>query len=73
MSDSYKEFENRFSTNWFSASWVEVEQKPKERKVLKKDLATLEVELEKINQEIDTISQKQLRLSNLAKFYEQNV
>ncbi|MDD3437051.1 MAG: hypothetical protein PHC64_07875 [Candidatus Gastranaerophilales bacterium] len=70
MSGLYKDFEKRFSSQWFSANWAEIEVKPQERKSYRKDLETLQTELNEIKENIEFISQKQLRLSNLAKFYE---
>lgn len=71
MSGLYDDFEKRHTDSWFPAGWVEVEvKKPEVQQVLRKDLATLQSELEQIEESIKTISQKQLRLSNLAKLYE---
>lgn len=72
MANLYNEFEKRFNNAWFSAGWVEVKAESKEQKTqnLKKDVATLQAELEKIQENIETISLKKLRLSNLAKLYE---
>lgn len=69
MSNLYQDFEKRFTDSWFSAGWVEVEPKKQESNVARKDLNTLEIELQEINQELENISQKQLRLANLAKLY----
>ena len=74
MSDLYDKFENRFTNAWFSSGWVEVETKPKEAKSQsvnnsRKDLLMLQEELDDIQEHIENISQKQLRLANLAKFY----
>lgn len=63
------EFERRHTDSWFAAGWVEVEVKPQKAQIAKKDLAVLETELQKLNDEIENISMKQLRLSNLAKLY----
>lgn len=70
MSNLYNDFEKRFDNAWFSAGWVEVEAKPKETNFARKDLGTLQAELEQIQEHIDTVAQKQLRLSNLAKLYD---
>jgi hypothetical protein len=70
MSDLYESFEKRFTSAWFSVGWIEAEAKqPQEREVLRKDLAILESELDEINKSLESIAQKQLRLANLAKFY----
>lgn len=70
MSNFYNEFEKRFTNEWFSSSWSEMEVKPKEVNVKRKDLTMLQAELEQIEENIEIIAQKQLRLSNLAKLYE---
>lgn len=74
MSNLYDEFENKYKFSWFSAGWVDVEVKPQVAQAasisMKKDLQTLEGELEAINQTLENISEKQLRLANLAKFYQ---
>lgn len=69
MSNLYNDFEQRFTGNWFSADWVEVKTIAENKQIFHKDLSTLESELDMINETIETISQKQLRLANLAKFY----
>lgn len=73
MEDMYEEFEKRYTDKWFSAGWVEIEaQKHKSAKTVEynhKDLATLENELEMLNDNMDEIVEKQLRLANLAKLY----
>ncbi len=71
MSNMYDDFENRFTGKWFSAGWVEVLPKEVEKEITRKDLVTLESELAEINETMDLISQKQLRLANLAKMYNQ--
>lgn len=65
-----EKFEKRFNNNWFSANWSEVEVKPNSTKVDRKDLQTLQAELEQIEEHIEVVTQKQLRLSNLAKLYQ---
>lgn len=70
MSELYDDFEKRFTNKWFSSNWAEIEIKPKEEKIFRKDLAALQAELEQIQEHIENIKQKQLRLANLAKFYE---
>ena len=65
------EFEKRFTKAWFSAGWAEVEVKPKDVEVSHKDVATLQAELEMLNNQMENITQKQLRLANLATFYAQ--
>lgn len=72
MSNLYNDFEKRFTGNSFSANWVEVEVKPQAAMIARKDLNTLQDELQKIQENIETIAQKQLRLANLAKMYENN-
>ena len=72
MSGLYNDFENRFTGEWFSSGWIEVEAKPVkaiEARVEHKDLATLEFELELIKEHIESLEQRELRLSNLAKMY----
>lgn len=64
------DFQYKFKNSWFSAGWVEVAaEKQTDSHSLHKDLATLQAELEEINQTIENIAQKQLRLANLAKLY----
>jgi len=70
MSNLYSDFEKRFTGNSFSASWIEVDVKTQEVQVAHKDLNTLQDELQKIQENIETIAQKQLRLANLAQMYE---
>ncbi|MEI8129203.1 MAG: hypothetical protein WCG95_06255 [bacterium] len=70
MSDLYNNFENRFKDAWFSSGWVEVEAKPQEIQAVHKDLTTLENELKELKNTMENITQKQLRLANLAKFYQ---
>lgn len=70
MSNLYDDFEKRFNNAFFSTSWVEVEAKPQEVHVSRKDLPTLQSELNQIQEHIETVAQKQLRLANLAKLYE---
>ncbi len=70
MSDLYSDFEKRFTNAWFSAGWAEVESKPKESEVTRKDLAKLQAELNELQENMENIAQKQLRLANLATFYE---
>lgn len=68
MTNLYNDFEKRFDTQWFSAGWVEVEVKPA-KALSRKDLTTLETELNELKEEMENISLKQLRLANLAKMY----
>lgn len=70
MSNLYEDFEKRHINSWFSFGWIEVEAKPQEIKATRKDLITLQAELEQIEENIEGIKQKQLRLANLAKLYE---
>jgi len=69
MSNLYDNFEKRFTNAPFSAGWVEFEIKSPKTEILHKDLNTLEAELNELNERIENIAQKQLRLSNLAKLY----
>lgn len=68
MSSMYDDFENRFTKSWFSSGWVEIEPKPEIQ--VRKDLATLQEELQMIEDTISSLSLKQLRLANLAKLYQ---
>ncbi len=70
MSDLYEDFEKRYTNAWFSVGWAEAEKKPVVKSVSHKDLYTLEGELEQLKENIELITQKQLRLSNLAKLYQ---
>lgn len=75
MSNLYDDFEKKYADRFFSAGWVEVELKveakqPQRSEVFHKDVKTLEAELSAINEQIENISLKQLRLSNLAKMYD---
>jgi len=76
MSKFYDDFEKRFDNAWFSAGWADVEVRPKvasaasiAQETAHKDLETLQCELEALGESIKNIASKQLRLSNLAKFY----
>lgn len=71
MANLYDEFKNKFTNSWFSANWTEVETKQEfnEEVVVRKDLATLETELENLKNRMEDITQKQLILANLAKLY----
>lgn len=71
MSNLYDEFEKKFEFSWFSAGWVEVDVKPQPKaQDHRKDLNTLNQELLSIQDDIENIAQKQLRLANLAKLYQ---
>lgn len=71
MSSLYDDFEKRFTNAWFSAGWSEVEIKPQETfRRSGKDLNTLQAELEELKHEMENIHEKQIRLENLAKFYQ---
>lgn len=70
MSNLYNDFEKRFTGNSFSANWVEFEVKPQQTaQTVRKDVITLQAELEELNNAIERIAQKQLRLEHLAEFY----
>lgn len=77
MSGTYDDFEKRFSNAWFSAGWAEVEVKPQSSVNIevqletshRKDLETLQKELDDLKNDFENITQKQLRLANLSKFY----
>ena len=76
MTDIYKTFEKRFTESWFSSSWVE--EMPVETKAVeihapaacRKNLHELQDELQALKSDIENISFKELKLSNLAKFYQ---
>lgn len=70
MSNLYDDFEKKYTDRFFSAGWVEVEVKEAQKtEIFHKDIETLEAELSAINEQIENISLKQLRLSNLSKMY----
>lgn len=69
MSNLYDDFEKRHTQSWFAAGWIEVDANPQKHEPARKNLAELEAELQKIGEDIENISQKQLRLSNLASLY----
>jgi len=69
MSDLEKEFEERFKNEWFSNDWSEIAFSQKREVPLRKDLATLQNELEQIEETIEAITQKELRLRNLSMLY----
>ena len=80
MSDFCDDFEKRFTSSWFSSSWVEVvpakENEPvsalesiQEVASCRKNLEDLQAELSALKSDVENISFKQLRLANLAKFY----
>ena len=70
MSDLYNDFENRFKDAWFSFGWIEVETPTQKPQTFHKDLGTLQAELEELKNNMENIMEKQLRLGNLAKFYQ---
>lgn len=70
MSNLYEDFEKRHINSWFLSGWIEGETKSQEVKFTRKDLTTLQAELEQIEENIEAVKQKQLRLANLAKLYE---
>lgn len=72
MSSLYDDFEKRFTNAWFSAGWSEIEVKPQQETFKRsgKDLNTLQAELEGLKYEMENINEKQIRLANLAKFYQ---
>jgi hypothetical protein len=70
MANLYDDFEKRHAFNWFSANWADAEVKKPTAQVFRKNLTTLQSELEEIQEHIEMVSQKQLRLSNLAKLYD---
>lgn len=69
MTNLYDDFEKRFTNEFFSSGWSEIEVKPQKAQNFHKDLAVLETELSELNEKMDIIAQKQLMLSNLAKLY----
>ena len=76
MSGTYENFEKRFSNNWFSANWSEVdvekikeESKARPEILIHKGVETLEQELANLKADMENIIQKQLRLNNLSKLY----
>lgn len=69
MSDLNRDFEKRFANKWFSCGWSDA-KKSETKGTDKKSLETLEAELLMINDTIEAIAQKQLRLHNLAMLYE---
>jgi len=73
MSDLCDDFDKRFTSSFFSASWVEVQ--PVQKIVAvdeahRKNLEDLQLELSTLKSDVENISFKALRLSNLAKFYQ---
>ena len=71
MSNMYDDFEKRFNGKTFSAGWVEVNTAVVNKQIMHKDAETLQAELDMINETLEDISQKKLRLANLAKLYNQ--
>ena len=76
MSNLMNEFENRFTMEFFSCGWSDVEAKPEEPQKTeiiavssRKELSALQAELDMLQENIENIAQKTLRLSNLAKLY----
>ncbi len=63
-----RNFEKRFSGEWVSSTWFEVDKSPVIRK--EKSIAELEKELEVLNENIFNIEQRQRMLKNLSKLYE---
>lgn len=70
MSELFNDFEKRHTQSWFASGWVEVDVKPQVARPARKNLAELESELQKLSDDIENITQRQLRLSNLAKLYD---
>lgn len=70
MSGFYENFEKRFDNKWFSIAWIEVDTQKQSEEPARKNLDILLSELEQIEEHIELVMQKQLRLSNLAKLYE---
>ncbi len=74
MPNMYDDFEKRFENAPFFAGWVEFEVKPAKsasvEKIAHKNLDMLSAELKSIEEQFEEISLKQLRLSNLAQFYQ---
>ena len=69
----YEEFEKRYTNEFFSSNWVEIVPEKKEEVksvAMRKDLATLEYELQTLKESIENIELKKLRLANLAKMYQ---
>lgn len=69
----YKEFEKRYTNEFFSSNWIEITPENKEEIkaiAMRKDLATLEYELESLKENIESIELKKLRLANLSKMYQ---
>jgi len=69
MSDLYNDFEKRFTGAWFSTGWVEVEKKDVEDTNNRKNVVKLQSELAEIEERLEDINLKKLRLSNLATMY----
>ena len=70
MSNLYDNFEKRFTNNWFAMGWTDSEvEETAAARIARKDAATLEAELAQINETIENVAQKQLRLANLAQLY----
>ena len=70
MSNLYNDFEKRFTGAWFSSGWIEVEKKSQEDIDNRKDVIKLQAELADIEERLEEISLKKLRLTNLARLYE---
>ncbi|HNW26509.1 MAG TPA: hypothetical protein PKI94_06955 [Candidatus Gastranaerophilaceae bacterium] len=74
MPNMYDDFEKRFENAPFFAGWVEFEVKPaKAAPIVKaehKDIDALSAELKLIEEQLEEISLKELRLANLAQFYQ---
>jgi len=73
VSDICDDFEKRFTSSFFSAGWIEVQPVQKivaADEAHRKNLEDLQQELSALKSDVESISFKQLRLSNLAKFYQ---
>jgi len=70
MANLYEDFENRFTNKRFASDWSEVDVKQENKEDFHKDLATLQAELQYLEDKMEGISLTQLRLSNLAKLYD---
>lgn len=65
MSNLYDDFEKRFTDKWFSSGWAEVETKQQTSQRVRKDLATLQAELDEIQECIENVAQKTIEISQL--------
>lgn len=76
MSDLYDDFEKRFKNAWFSVGWQETsdnQMKGEVQQQSRRTLASLQAELNDLQDDMEKICAKQLMLENLSKLYKAEI